>query len=169
MSTFAKNAIASIALVTVASHAGAEGTPITEAMKPVMAATRIFALENHLRGDIAVADEDEGHIGQRFEVNHVPGQKCSFTMRHRDGPVIETISFDRLSAEYHVSPRDGYALLSVAGRPGAQCEISGTSKKCSSSLDMLLMVEGSPSELDLARRALSYIFSNVCAPAQLPF
>ena len=109
----AKIAIASLAVITAATPAAGEGDPITSAMLPIMAATRIFALENHLHGDIAAADEDEGHIGERFEVNHAPGEKCTFTMRRRDGPIIEFISFDRLSTEYKVSPQGG---LRVAPR-----------------------------------------------------
>ncbi|WP_024517037.1 hypothetical protein [Bradyrhizobium sp. Tv2a-2] len=167
--TLAKASLVVAVLIAAASSAAGEGQPITEAMKPVMAAARIFALENHLHGDIAVADEDEGHIGRSFEVNHAPGEACTFTMRRRGGPVIETISFDRLSGEYHAWPQHGYARLAISGQPGAQCEVSGGVKRCSPNLDMLLMVEGSPSELDLARRALDYIFENVCRPAQLPF
>jgi hypothetical protein len=92
MSIRATILIAAAALAATISHATAgEGEPITEAEKPVMVATRIFALENHLYGDIGVADEDEGHIGERFEVNHAPGQKCTFTMRHRDGQVIDQL------------------------------------------------------------------------------
>jgi hypothetical protein len=91
-------------------------------------------------------------------------------MRHRDGPVVESISFDRLSGEYRTSRRGPYTLLVVAGQPGAQCDISGRSKKCSSDLGMRLMDDGSaPTELDLAARALRYIFSNVCVAAELPF
>jgi ABC transporter substrate binding protein len=115
-------------------------------------------------------DEDEGHIGEEFEVNHEPGQKCTFTMRRRGGPIVESISFDRLSSEYRTSRRDGYTQLVVGGQPGAQCEYVGRSKKCSSSLEMLLLDNGmAPHELDLAARALRYIFSNVCKPAELPF
>ncbi|WP_439398642.1 hypothetical protein ACRQ5Q_14940 [Bradyrhizobium sp. PMVTL-01] len=169
MTPLAKSLLASILTVAAASGAaGQEGRPITEAMRPVMAAARIFALENHLHGDIAVADEEEGHIGERFEVNPVPGSRCDFTMRKRNGPVVETISFTKLSAEYKLSRRGDYVLMSIPGEPGAQCEVSGTRKACSSSLDMTLMVEGSPSELDLAKRAMAYIAS-VCPVAALPF
>ena len=169
MSTRATILIAAAALAAATFHASAgEGEPITETMKPVLAASRIFALENHLYDDIGAADEDEGHIGERFEVNRAPGQKCTFTMRRRDGPIVETINFDRLSGEYRISPQDGYARLVMTGRSGAQCEVNGASKKCSSTLDMVLMVDGSPSELDLARRALRYIFG-VCPAAELPF
>lgn len=160
--------IAAAMAVLSPTPAFGQGT-VTDAMKPIMAATRIFALENHLHGDIAVAGEDEGHIGDRFEVNRAPGEKCTFMMRHRDGPVIESISFDRLSGEYKVRPQDGYARVVIAGRSGAQCEISGQTKKCSASLDMLLSRDGSsPTELDLAVRALRYIFATACRAADLP-
>lgn len=89
-------------------------------------------------------------------------------MRRRDGPIVETINFDRLSGEYRISPQDGYARLVMTGRSGAQCEVNRASKKCSSTLDMVLMIDGSPSEVDLARRALRYIFG-VCPAAELPF
>jgi hypothetical protein len=157
-------------LVATAVSALAQSDNIPDAMKPIAAVTRIFALENHFNGDLNVFDEDEGHIGEEFEVNHEPGQKCTFTMRRRDGPIVESISFDRLSSEYRTSRRDGYTLLVVGGQPGAQCEYVGRSKKCSSSLEMLLLDNGmAPHELDLAARALRYIFSNVCKPAELPF
>lgn len=157
-------AIAALSLTPVSGQGA-----ITDAMKPMMAATRIFALENHLHGDIAVAGADEGHIGDSFEVNRAPGEKCTFTMRRRDGPVIETISFDRLSDEFKTWRQDPYARISIAGRPGAQCEIDGHSKRCSSGLDMLLQATGSsPTELDLAVRALRYIFANACHAADLP-
>jgi hypothetical protein len=166
--------VAAIALTVPAASVAEEGDPVTEAQMPVMAATRIFALENHLHGDIGVADEDEGHIGERFEVNHAVTvdnklDRCTFTMRRRNGPIIEQISFDRLSAEYKISRRGGYALLQVPGRGSAQCEISGEKvRQCSSSLEMLLMADTSaPTELDLALRALRYI-AGVCPPAQLP-
>jgi hypothetical protein len=142
-----------------------EGDPITDVEKPVLAATRIFASENHLHSDIAAANADEGHIGERFEVNHAPGEKCTFTMRRRDGPIIESISFDRLSNEYSTSRQDGYTLLVIPGKPGAQCEYNGRAKKCSNTLEMLLMDD----ELTLAVRALKYLFSNVCDATQLPF
>jgi hypothetical protein len=152
-------------LMAMAVPALAQGEKISDAMKPVAAATRIFALEHHLHGDIGIADEDEGHIGEEFEVNHEPGQKCTFTMKRRDGPIVESISFDRLSDEYRTSRRDIYTLVVISGQPGAQCEYVGRSKKCSNSLELLLF----GSELDLAARALRYIFSNVCKPAELPF
>ncbi|PDT64286.1 hypothetical protein CO683_39235 [Bradyrhizobium ottawaense] len=70
----------------------AEGQPLTDAMLPVMAAARIFTLENHItlenhvHGDIGVANENEAHIGERFEVNHAVTlddklDPCAFTMR----------------------------------------------------------------------------------------
>src|SRR5450759_5120726 len=78
------------------------------------------------------------------------------------------ISFDCLSSEYRTSRRDGYALLVVGGQPGAQCEYVGRSKKCSSSLEMLLLDNGmAPHELDLAARALRYIFSNAVSYTHL--
>ena len=152
-------------LVATAGTAVAEGEILTEAMKPILAATRIFASENHLHGDLGVADEDEGHIGEKFEVNHAPGEKCTFTMKRRDGPIVEFISFDRLSNEYRTSRRDGFTLLVIAGKPGAQCEYGGRSKKCSDTLEMMLMDD----ELQLAVRALKYLFSNVCEAVELPF
>jgi hypothetical protein len=80
-----------------------------------------------------------------------------------------SISFDHLSSEYKVWPQDGYARIMIAGLPGAQCEISGHSKKCSADLDMLLKANtSSPTELDLAIRALRYI-SGVCPAVELPF
>lgn len=153
-------------LACMAGNAFAEGEPITEAMKPILAAARIFALENNLHGDIAAADEDEGHIGESFEVNHAPGQTCTFTIRRRDGPIVESISFDRLSSEYHTWMQDGFVRLEVAGKPGAMCEYDGKSKTCSDSLNMLLQPRR---EVDLAVRSLSYLFSNVCKAAELPF
>lgn len=157
-------------LVATAGTAVAQSDKIPDAMKPIAAVTRIFALENHLNGDLGVFDADEGHIGEEFEVNHAPGQKCTFTMRRRDGPIVESISFDRLSSEYRTSRRGVYTLLVVSGQPGAQCEYAGRSKKCSSDLEMLLLDNGmDPHELDLATRALRYLFSNVCEAAQLPF
>jgi hypothetical protein len=65
MSTRATILIAAAVLAAATFHASAgEGEPITEAMKPVLAASRIFALENHLYDDIGAAGEDEGHIGR---------------------------------------------------------------------------------------------------------
>lgn len=163
--------LASVLLfLAVAGTAAAQGDEIPDAMKPIAAATRIFALENHLNSNLGVFDVDEGHIGEEFEVNHAPGEKCTFTMRRRDHAIVESISFDRLSSEYRTSKRGGYTLLVVAGKPGAQCEYVGASKKCSNSLEMLLLDNGmAPHELDLAVRALGFIFSNVCEAAQLPF
>jgi len=119
-------------LLMLAASAGAavaQSDKISDEMKPIAAATRIFALENHLHGDLGVADADEGHIGEGFEVNHAPGQKCTFTMRRRDSPIVEAVSFDRLSGEYRTSKRDIYTLLVVAGKPGAVCEYDGRSKQ----------------------------------------
>jgi hypothetical protein len=158
-------ASAFLMFLAMAGAAFAEGKKLTEAMKPILAATRIFAVDNHLHGDLGVADEDEAHIGEKFEVNHEPGKKCTFTMRKRDGPIVESISFDRLSSEYRTSRRGEYTLLVVAGQSGAQCDYDGRSKKCSKDLEMLLMDD----ELELAVRALRYLFSNVCQPAELPF
>jgi hypothetical protein len=169
-------ASALLMVMVPATVAEAQSENIPDAMKPIAAATRIFALENHFNGDLGVFDEDEGHIEgtgahpQEYKVNHAPGQKCTFTMRRRDGPIVESISFDRLSGEYRTSKRDSYTLLVVAGKPGAVCEYDGSSKKCSNDLEMLLLDNGmAPHELDLAARALRYIFSNVCKPAELPF
>src|ERR1700681_4448226 len=64
-------------LMATAVPALAQSDNIPDAMKPIAAVTRIFALENHFNGDLNVFDEDEGHIGQEFEVNHEPGQKCA--------------------------------------------------------------------------------------------
>jgi hypothetical protein len=156
-------------LVATAGTAAAQSDNIPEAMKPIAAVTRIFALENRLHGDLNVFDADEGHIGEDFEVNHAPGQKCTFTLRRRDGPIVESISFDHLSSEYRTSRRDIYSLLVVGGKAGAHCEY-GRAKTCSSGLEMLLLDNGmAPHELDLAVRALRYIFTNVCEPAELPF
>ncbi|NPU15433.1 hypothetical protein HL666_32180 [Bradyrhizobium sp. 83002] len=167
-------AIASFATLLAAAPAGGEGEPITDAMRPVMAATRIFALENHLLGDIAIADENEGRIGQRFEVNHAIAadgklDPCTFTMRRRGGPIIEQISFDRLSAKRKVWPLDGDARIRLLaqGKSGARCELDGSFKKCSTDLELLLQPLGSPSEFDLAVRTLDFI-AKVCPPAQLP-
>jgi hypothetical protein len=158
-------------LVATAVPALAQSDNIPDEMKPIAAATRIFDLENHFRGDYGIVDADEAHIGEEFEVNHEPGQKCTFTLRRRDGPIVESISFDRLSSEYRTSRRqEEYTLLVVSGQPGAQCEYDGQSKKCSSNLEMLLLDNDMPPyELELATRALRYIFSNVCKPAELPF
>jgi hypothetical protein len=80
-------------LVATAVPALAQSDNIPDAMKPIAAVTRIFALENHFNGDLNVFDEDEGHIGEEFEVNHEPGQKCTFTMRRRDGPIVESSKY----------------------------------------------------------------------------
>lgn len=148
---------------------------IPDDMKPVAAATRIFALREHLHGDIGVFDADEGHIsrgkvnnGEDYEVNHAPGQKCTFTMKRRDGPILFSINFNRLSSEYRTSRRDVYTLLNVAGLPGAVCDYQP--KKCWNGLEMLLLDNGmEPHELELAVRALQYIFANVCKPTEMPF
>ena len=153
-------------MMATSAPVAAEGDPITEDMKPVMAAARIFASENHLTGDIAVADADEAHIGNNVEINHAPGEKCTFTARRRDEPIAVSISFDRLSSEYQVSVTDsGFYRVHIPGRKGAQCEYEGRTKKCSSSIDSAMMED----ELRLMLRALKYIFSNVCQPVELPF
>ncbi|UGY23766.1 hypothetical protein HU675_0038435 [Bradyrhizobium septentrionale] len=159
--------IAAAALAALLSPVAAGDIP--EAMKPVAAAARIFALENNLQDQIGVHDEDEGHIGEKFEVNHAPGEKCTFTLRHRDGPIVETISFDRLSDERRVSRGAKYAALTVPGRAGAVCEIRGSTKRCSDQLAMTLFVDAQPpTELDLAVRALRYL-AGICPAAALPF
>jgi len=150
------------------------GSQITEEMKPILAATRIFALQNGLKGDLGVADEDEGHIEgtrvhpQEYEINHTPGEKCSFSMRERDGRAVESIRFDRLSGEYHME-RDRipeYITVTIKGAPGAVCYFGKNSKKCEDELSLLLM-QGE--EVDLALRAFRYIFANSCKPVDLPF
>jgi hypothetical protein len=151
----------------------AEGQPLTDAMPPLMAAARIFALENHLHGDIGVANENEAHIGERFEVNHAVTlddklDPCAFTMRRRGGPIVEVIAFHRLSGEAQLSRQGSYVRVQP-GSKDAVCEIENEqAKSCSSSLDMLLMAEGHPSELTLAHRALRHL-SSVCPTVRLPF
>lgn len=160
--------LAGAAVVGPRQDAFAEGEKITDDMKPVFAATRLFALWNHLHGDIGVANADEGHIGEDFEVNHAAGKECTFNMRERDGPIVQTISFDHLSSEYRTSRQGIYTMLHVSGQPSAVCDYKA--KKCWNRLDKLLLDDGmAPHELELALRALRYIFSNVCKLAELPF
>ena len=102
-----------IALALSGPAIGAEGDPLTREQWLMSAATRILALENHLHGDIGVADSDEGHIGESFEVNHAPGEACTFTMRKRNGPIVEQISFAKLSGEYRTSRRDRWQAEEV--------------------------------------------------------
>lgn len=160
--------IAAAAIATML--APARGEDIPEGKRPIAAAARIFALENNLHGQIGIADEDEAHIGETLEVNHAPGERCTFTLRRRDGPIVETISFDKLSDERRVSRGSKYAALTVPGRAGAVCEIKGAARRCSDQLSMTLFVDAqAPTELDLAVRALRYIAENVCPAAALPF
>ena len=162
-----------IALALSGAAVGAEGDPLTPTQWLLSAATRIFALENHIRGDIAVASDEESHIGKTHEVNpaDIPGMKdaidpegCSFVLKRRDGPAIEEINFDKLGADVRTAQRGRYLLVQIPGLEGAQCEIEGKQKKCRGGLEMLL----TDSEMELARRALRYI-AKFCPAAQLPF
>ena len=154
----------------------AQTDSIPDDLKPIAAAMRIFALENGLHGDLTVAGIDEGYITHNFyrgkyedyEVHHAPNQKCVFTIRRKGGPIIEAISFDRLSSEYRTFRDPDYVRLVVKGQPGSVCNF--LTNKCQNGLTMLLMDNGmEPHELEQALRALGYIFSNVCKPAELPF
>jgi hypothetical protein len=151
-------------VVPCASVQPAGSDSIPHKLKPIAAASRIFQVENHLRGDIGIFDENEGHIGGHFEVNPMPGTDCAFSMRERDGNVLETIDFSKLSTEYSTGLRDIYLLIDIKGEPNAVCEFQG-GKKCTDGLEMLLL----PDEWSLASRALSYMHGNVCRPARLPF
>jgi hypothetical protein len=151
--------------VPCASIQSADSNSIPDRLKPIGAATRIFQEENHLGGeDIEVFDENEGHIGDHLEINPIQGTNCAFSMRERDGDVLETIDFSKLSTEYSTSFQDAYLLINIKGKPNAVCDFQG-GKKCLDGLEMLLL----PDEWSLASRALNYIFGNVCRPAQLPF
>lgn len=164
-----------LAALTIAAGAayGAPGDPLTPRQWVLSSATRIMALDNNLKGDIAVAagEQPEGHIGESFEVNPVKGQACKFTLRHRDGPIIQSIDFEKLSDEVRVVPSGTgpYVTLQVAGLPGASCDIkNGVETSCKAGLSMLLFVRGSRPEPELAVRALRYIAANGCRPAVLP-
>ena len=151
-------------VVPCASVQSAGSDSIPDKLKPIAAASRIFQVENHLREDIGVFDENEGHIGDHFEINPIPGADCAFSMRERDGKVLETIDFSKLSTEFSTGSRNAYLLIDIKGKPNAVCDFQG-GKKCLDGLEMLLL----PDEWSLVSRALSYISGNVCRPAQLPF
>jgi hypothetical protein len=156
--------LASIALAVVNSSAFAQST-IPDSLKPISAATRIFALQNHLFDQIGIASATEGHIGEHIEVNPAPDANCTFVMKKRDGPWVESINFKRLSSEYGVSRDRGYYSISLHGSGEAACYNDVQGKACEDHLSMLLTED----EMTLALRALRYIFSNVCAATELPF
>ena len=136
-----------------------------DSLKPISAATRIFALQNHLDDQIGIASATEGHIGEHIEVNPAPDANCTFVMKKRDGPWVESINFKRLSSEYGVSRDMGYYSISLHGSGEAACYNDVQGKACEDHLSMLLTED----EMTLALRALRYIFSNVCAATELPF
>jgi hypothetical protein len=147
-----------------ATLAGSERIP--EHLKTILAATRMFQLADHIYGNIGIVSEEEAHIGDHLEVEPVPGNACAYTLRRRDGPVLRSIDFSKLSPERRVS-RSGNVFFSVVypGLNGAFCEHHGKTKDCRDELEMLLFDD----EIPLASRAMTYIFAHVCLPAELPF
>jgi Sel1 repeat len=170
----------------------AQSDEIPDDFKPIAAATRIFALQNNMKY-YGVANADKSSLGNSNEISHAPGRQCTFNLKARDGHVVESIDFKRLSGEYQVSrdtpPFTLYHDITVAGRPGAVCyfepitggvpiflrQLSGDELRrhghdatgaCS---DKLVLLSLTPHDVELALRALRYIFSNVCEPAELPF
>lgn len=62
---------------------------------------------------------------------------CVFTLRKRNGPIVEQIAFDKLSGEPHITPRGSCALVQISGEKGAVCEIEGERiKGCRAGLDV---------------------------------
>lgn len=163
-----KRTVLALAALTIAAVAhAAEGDPLTPDQMPILAAARIFALDNRLHGDLGVADAEEAHIGERFEVNRAVLEEtdttkkvdpCAFTMRHRDGPIVQRIDFSRLAGEMQIIPEGMYARVRIRGQRGAVCEVAnGRETNCTSGLEMLLMRDGNPSELVYMQRAMRYI------------
>jgi hypothetical protein len=167
--TLALTALTIAISIVSCAHAG-EGEPLNATEWKLSAASRIFALDNNLKGDIAVAEgeELEGHIGERFEVNFVKGEACKFTLRHRDGPIIQTIDFEKFTGEVSVKNLSGpYVAVTVPGLSGASCDIRNGVKTCKAGLSMTLFTRGSTPEPVLAMRALRYI-AKTCPPTELP-
>ena len=156
-----------VAVVTSGVAHAAPGDRLNPEQWLTSSAARIFALKGRLHGNIGITDENAGRIGETHEVSRV-GKTCTFILRERNGPVLEEIDFSRLSGDYTTQRRGSYVLLQAPGRKGASCEIKDGSKGCRTGLEMLLMVYGNPSEMQLAMRALNYI-TGKCPSAQLEF
>jgi hypothetical protein len=170
---------ATLSLAGAAAQA-APGDPVTPRQRLLYSATQVFRFDNNL-GKLGVAvvpdDDNEAHIGSKFEINHAVAkagdiedelEDCIFTMRRRDGPIIQTIDFEKLSDEVRVipSPPGPYVTLQVEGLPGAACDVKDGIKTCRAGLSMLLYT-GSEEHLRVMR-ALRYIAANGCAPVALP-
>jgi len=134
---------------------------IEDRLKPITAATRIFQYENGIYGGIGIVDRTEAHLADKYEIN--PLSRCSFSMRHRDGPIVETIDFAKLSREYHVSPAGfgGHVNVDVKGAGDAVCH---TGRRCYSDLTFSIL----DVDLELAMRSLNYLSGIGCLRAELP-
>lgn len=153
-----------------AAH-GAERTPFQQVL---LSATRVFQFDNHLVSlpfSVGPDEDNENHIGDKFAVSHAVTndaiEDCRFTMRRRDGTLVQTIDFEKLSSEVSIIPMRGpYVTLQVAGLPGASCEVNGDGQVCKAGLSMLLYT-GSQEHVTVMR-ALRYIAASGCTPAVLP-
>lgn len=141
--------------------------------KGIAAVARIFELkyfdfshEIYIRSPITASID--GNV-----IESVPGDKCTYQIRRKNGAASAQISFGRLSDEYQTIPIDeARTNLVVSGQGPAVCEATTVLPNGSHDEGRcypFLSISVSPPEAVLALRALRYVFSNVCQSADLPF
>jgi hypothetical protein len=183
-----------VTILCLGGHAALAGDAVPEAGRGMEAVGLVFSYYLEIFGGRVVLNDTaeppwseavllSGDGKTALHVTLRPGTVCTYDLARvridRRGEVdlsqpvpLGFIAFDRLSDEtrtraYQPFPSHGFTPIwwyefSVPGRAGAVCMTGG----CSDRLQFTFHFEH---HLQTMRRALRFIFSNVCAPATLPF
>jgi hypothetical protein len=178
-------------LVGLGLRAAFAGQPVPNEGRGMEAIARIFGLvwgygdQNILVNTTADPPWSEAILqeqGEEFYIKLRPETKCTYDIAraHPESPgsdemtvnmdrPIASIAFDRLSDEFETRLTSGghypYYDLKVLGQPGAVCQTKNGRYSCYNQLAASLSLDKLRSML----RMLRFVFSNVCAPATLPF
>ena len=145
---------------------------LPEDQKGIAAVARIFQLKYFMYPHTIEILSPKIAMIDGNTVEPLPSSRCTYRLRRIDGAVTAQIGFDKLSDEYRAMPINGATYLVINGQDKAVCE--QTTYRPDGAQDgghcfPSLILSLAPSTAMSALRALRYIFSNVCRPAEIPF
>jgi hypothetical protein len=137
-------------------------------LRPILAATMFLGVQYAPLEQVGIANEHEGHIGNVLEVDQTDDE-CAWSVSKPgpNGPFLSYVNFSKLSGETtgHFGAA-GYANVTFLGVGEAACYFDSRGRK---SCEDHVTVTVKASELRTAVRALRYIHSHVCQPAEILF
>jgi hypothetical protein len=151
-----------IALLSFAPTASAADT-VPEDAKPILAATKVLDIENHLHQDISLLDEMNADIGSDFHVSRSTPTDCFFKLTRR-GHLIETLDFSKLTGEYSLTQDGRYIRVVFTGIEGSRADCDLQTRRCTDGLELELNGD----EVRDIMRDMRFIFTHACKPAEPP-